>query len=90
MTNGLTVAGVWVGTTAGEAVGGSPPNGVGVTYCPHKDAFPVQEASKKEAAIKKLISRFTKKSAEELYLYKEPESEVSELRNKIERVCIPN
>ena len=61
-TKGLTSAGVVVGTTAGagDEVGGFPPNGVGVAYCPHKEAFPAQEASKKEAAIKKLMIRFTK------------------------------
>ena len=45
---------------AGEEVGGTPPNGVGVAYCPHNEAFPPQADSKKEAAIKELISRFTK------------------------------
>lgn len=62
MTKGLMMVGVVVATTAGagEDVGGSPLNAVGVTYCPHKEAFPAQEASKKEAAIKKLMSRFTK------------------------------
>ena len=62
ITKGLIVVGVVVATTAGagEEVGGTPPNGVGVIYCPHKEAFPAQDASKKEAAIKKLISRFTK------------------------------
>ncbi len=37
-----------------------PPNGVGVTYCPHREVFPTQDASKNEAVIKKLIRRFTK------------------------------
>jgi len=61
-TKGLITVGVIVATTAGagEAVGGFPTNAVGVTYCPHKDAFPAQDASKKEAAINKLMSRFTK------------------------------
>jgi hypothetical protein len=70
-TNGLIAAGVWVTTTAGagEAVGGIPPNGVGVVYCPHREAFPAQDDSKKEAAIKKLISRFTKKSARGNYTF---------------------
>jgi len=56
------MVGVCVTTTAGagEDVEGIPPNGVGVAYCPHKEAFPPQDASKKEAAIKKPISRFTK------------------------------
>jgi hypothetical protein len=62
VTGGGIAVGVVVGmiTGAGEAVGGSPPSGVGVKYCPHKEAFPAQEASRKEAAIKKLVSRFTK------------------------------
>jgi hypothetical protein len=61
-TKGLIVAGVCVATTAGagEEVDGFPPNGVGVVYCPHREALPAQDASKKEAVIKKLISRFTK------------------------------
>jgi hypothetical protein len=56
------VVGVVVATTAGagETVGEFPPDAVGVAYCPHKEAFPTQDASKKETAIKKLISRFTK------------------------------
>jgi hypothetical protein len=60
--SGLIVLGVVVAMIvgAGEAVGGTPPKGVGVTYWPHKEAFPAQDASKNEAAIKKLISRFTK------------------------------
>jgi hypothetical protein len=37
-----------------------PPGGVGVKYCPHREAFPAQDARKKEAAIIKPISRFTK------------------------------
>lgn len=59
MTTGLV--GVVVATTAGAGVdvGGTPPNAVGVTYCPHREAFPAQDASKKEAAIKKPMSRFT-------------------------------
>ena len=61
-TKGLTAVGVCVATIAGAGatVGGFPPGGVGVAYCPHKEAFPPQDASKKEAAIKILISRFTK------------------------------
>jgi hypothetical protein len=44
----------------GDEVGGMPPSGVGVAYCPHNEAFPPQDAIKKVAGIKKLISRFTK------------------------------
>jgi len=62
MAKGLMRAGVVVATTggAGEEVGGAPLHAVGVTYCPHKEAFPAQDVSKKEAAIKKPMSRFTK------------------------------
>jgi hypothetical protein len=54
-------SGVCVGIT-GVDVGGMPPSGVGVRYCPHKEAFPPHAgaANKKDAAIIKLISRFTK------------------------------
>jgi hypothetical protein len=41
-------------------VGGMPPGGVGVKYCPHNEAFPVQDASKNDATIIEPISRFTK------------------------------
>jgi hypothetical protein len=58
---GLKVS-VTIAGTVEEAVG-MPPSGVGVAYCPHNEAFPPQAASKKEAAIKKLISRFTKKGS---------------------------
>jgi hypothetical protein len=52
---------VCVGITAtGVEVGGMPPGGVGVKYCPHNEAFPEQDASKNDAAIIKLMSRFTK------------------------------
>jgi hypothetical protein len=54
-------SGVCVGITGTEVdVGGMPPRGVGVKYCPHKEAFPAQDARKNDAAIIKLISRFTK------------------------------
>jgi hypothetical protein len=54
-------SGVCVGMTGmGDEVGGMPPSAVGVAYCPHKDAFPLQDASKKDAAIIELIRRFTK------------------------------
>ena len=64
-TRGMTVSGVCVGTTtgAGDEVGNAPPSGasgVGVTNCPHRDAVPPQAASKNDAAINRLISRFTK------------------------------
>jgi hypothetical protein len=56
-TNGLNVS----VAIAGAIEAGIPPSGVGVAYCPHNEAFPPQAARKKEAAIKKLISRFTRK-----------------------------
>jgi hypothetical protein len=61
ITNGLSVVGVCVATTAGigDEVG-IPPNGVGVAYCPHSEALLPQDAIKKEAAIRKLINLFTK------------------------------
>jgi hypothetical protein len=70
ITKGLIVVGVCVTTTAGigDKVG-IPPGGVGVAYCPHRDAFPPQEASKKEATMKKLINRFTKLSAAGNYTF---------------------
>jgi hypothetical protein len=62
---GINTSGVCVATTTtgvGEDVGKTPPGAVGVAYCPHRDAFPphADVASKKEAAIKKLVSRFTR------------------------------
>ncbi len=53
-------AAVCVAVGAGEEVGGMPPSGVGVEYCPHREVLPPQEASRNEAVIKKLISLFTK------------------------------
>jgi hypothetical protein len=58
VTNGATVAVPVAGRR--EGVGEVPPNGVGVAYCPHREGVPPQDASRKEAAIKKLIRRFTK------------------------------
>ena len=57
VTNGFAGS---VATGAEAEAGGTPPSGVGVAYCPHNDALPPLDASNKEAAIKKLISRFTK------------------------------
>jgi hypothetical protein len=51
---------VCVGITGiGVDVGGMPPSGVGVKYCPHNEEFPPHEASKNDAAIMKLMNRFT-------------------------------
>src|SRR5215203_1340449 len=60
-TNGVCTIGVSdtkiVGT--GEDVGAAPPIGVGVAYCPHRDALPTHEAVVKDTAIKKPRIRFT-------------------------------
>jgi hypothetical protein len=67
---GVTVGvDVRVKVGAGDAVRVAPPRAVGVAYCPHREAFPAhaEAASKKDAAIRKLISRFTKESAAENY-----------------------
>ena len=41
-------------------VGGTPPNAVGVGYCPHSDdVLPTQELVNKEIAMNKAGSRFT-------------------------------
>jgi len=63
MTKGEIVSGVVVATTAGtgDELGTMPPRAVGVAYCPHREVFPPQDASKKEAAINTLKSLFTKK-----------------------------
>ncbi len=59
--NGLVGLGsVATGMGDGDEVGGTPPKGVGVLYCPQSETFPPQDASKNEAVIKKLIRRFTK------------------------------
>lgn len=75
VTKGTDEVDVSVGTTAGEgievnvAVRGAPPTGVGVTYCPHRDALPTHEAVIKETAINKAESRLTLRPFQELYLY---------------------
>jgi len=43
----------------GDEVGGTPPNGVGVVYCPHKDAFPTQETRRQAKIIIGKRTRFT-------------------------------
>ena len=43
----------------GDGVEGTPPSGVGVVYCPHKDAFPTQEASRHAEIIIGKRTRFT-------------------------------
>jgi hypothetical protein len=69
-TNGLSRPGVLDGTTAGAGVevGIEPPRGVGVAYCPHRDALPTQDAVIKETAINKTESRLTFCPLKELYL----------------------
>ena len=54
---------------AGEDVDVVPPSGVGVAYCPHKDAFPTHEAPAKDTATKSPRIRFTIRPFRELYLY---------------------
>jgi hypothetical protein len=54
---------------AGEDVGAVPPSGVGVAYCPHKDAFPRHEPPAKDTAIRRPRIRFTIRPFRELYLY---------------------
>ena len=70
-TNGPIKVGVSEGTTAGAGVevGESPPGGVGVAYCPHRDALPTQDVVIKETAINKTKSRLTFRPFRELYLY---------------------
>jgi hypothetical protein len=54
---GLSAVGVTDGITTGEDTG--VPNGVGVRYCPHRDALPTQDAVSKETVINKAEMRFT-------------------------------
>jgi hypothetical protein len=69
-TNGTGRVGGTDGTTAGAGVEvrGDPPTGVGVAYCPHRDALPTQDALIKETAINKAKSRLTFCPFRELYL----------------------
>ena len=69
-TNGTGRVGVSDGTTAGAGVDvkTDPPRGVGVAYCPHRDALPTQDAVIKETAINKAESRLTFCPFRELYL----------------------
>jgi hypothetical protein len=69
-TNGLSRVGVSDGTTAGAGVDvrTGPPRGVGVAYCPHRDALPTQDAVIKETAINKTESLLTFGPFKELYL----------------------
>ena len=53
---------------SGVEVRGEPPMGVGVAYCPHRDALPTQDALIKETAINKAESRLTFCPFKELYL----------------------
>jgi hypothetical protein len=69
-TNGPGRVGVSNRTTAGAGVEvrAEPPWGVGVVYCPHRDALPTQDAVIKETAINKAESRLTFCPFKELYL----------------------
>ena len=70
-TNGLLWEGVSVTSRIGKGVdeAGAPPGGVGVTYCPQRDAWPTQDAVIKETAINKADIRLTLIPFRELYLY---------------------
>jgi hypothetical protein len=70
-TKGPGWVGVSDGTTTGIGVevAGAPPSGVGVRYCPHREALPTQDAVIKETAINKAESRLTLRPFSELYLY---------------------
>ena len=58
---GSTGTGVSVGTIVGtgDNVGGTPPNGVGVVYWPHREAFPTQETSRQAETKTGIRTRFT-------------------------------
>ena len=66
VTNEPNAVGVIEGTITVEE--GMPPGGVGVKYCPHKDALPTQDAVSKEMATNKAGIRFTIRPLRELYL----------------------
>ena len=63
MPNVIASTGIGVSVSVvvgnGEDVGGTPPNGVGVVYCPHRDAFPTQETSRQAEIIRGKMTRFT-------------------------------
>jgi hypothetical protein len=69
-TNKPARVGVLDGATTGTVVevGGEPPGGVGVAYCPHRDALPTHDAVIKETTINKAESRLTFRPFRELYL----------------------
>jgi hypothetical protein len=56
--DGVGVPGAVI-TGSGVEVGTTPPTGVGVEYCPQREALPTQEAVIKETAIIKTESRLT-------------------------------
>jgi hypothetical protein len=66
VTDAPNAVGVGEGTIAVEE--GIPPGGVGVRYCPHRDASPTQDARRKETAINRAKIRFTIRPLRELYL----------------------
>jgi len=45
----------------GEELGAAPPGGVGVMYCPHNDAFPIQDVSIVDVMMRRMTARFTKR-----------------------------
>ncbi len=58
----------WKTAGSGVEVGAKPPSGVGVVYCPHRDALPTHDAVNKETAINRPESRLTFRPLRELYL----------------------
>ena len=64
---GASAVGVMDDTTTGVET--LPPAGVGVRYCPHRDALPTHDAVNRDTAILKAEIRFTFRPLRELYLY---------------------
>jgi hypothetical protein len=69
-TNGLNAVGVSSAKICrtGDAMGDTPPSGVGVAYCPHRDASPTHEQVAKATRIKRTRICFTINPFRELYL----------------------
>ena len=64
----FSIAGVSAINTSGcgDAKSGIPPSGVGVWYCPHNDALPMQDDIRKDAITEKMTIRFTNESVGEI------------------------
>jgi hypothetical protein len=69
---GATYVAVFVGIISwtGDGRASILPAGVGVSYCPHSDVLPPQDAIIKDAKIIRMMNRFTMDPLTELYLYK--------------------